>query len=105
MGDGEPERAGLRAAGFGDGKGGGRGLRGGQRCGTGRREVAVSLQSPGRDRGLEGGDGAQDLKETHWKPQMEMVGMPKGHGDLGTPQPPDAARLPPRCLFPPPALL
>lgn len=103
MGDGEPER--LRAAGFGDGKGGGWGLRGGQRCGTGRREVAVSLQSPGGVRGLEGGDGAQDLKETHWKPQMEMVGMPKGHGDLGTPQPPDAARLPPRCLFPPPALL
>lgn len=81
------------------------GVCGGQRCGTGRREVAVSLQSPGGVRGLEGGDGAQDLKETHWKPQMEMVGMPKGHGDLGTPQPPDAARLPPRCLFPPPALL
>lgn len=63
----------------------------------------MSPQSPGRDRGREGGDGAQDLKETHWKPQMEMVGMPKGHGVRGPPSPETPrGSLPAVCFLRPP---
>lgn len=103
MGDGDPERAGLRAGGLSAGKGRGWGLRGGQRCGTGRREVAVSQQSPGRDRGRDRGGDVQYLKATLWKPHISLgSGCPRG---TGSPQPRDTARLPPRCLFPQPALL